>query len=86
MVTLNFARDRISYPSYASQVFQLSRNGTHRLSCGGQVIRVISGQAWLTFNHQDRILEGGDEVRLPASSAKAVISNLGTGHLFYVVE
>ena len=48
-----------------------------------QVLRVLSGKAWLTFDGKDFVLERGQKLRLSPGRDRAVISGLGSESLLF---
>ncbi len=62
----------------------LSVGEVYRLPQAGERVRVISGQAWLTMQGRDVVLQAGEVVTLPASAEAALISPVD--HTALVVE
>ena len=51
-----------------------------------QVLRVVSGKAWITMDGEDFLLGEGDEIKLSHGKHKAVISASGHEPLIYEFE
>ncbi len=54
----------------------LKSGKAHSIHCNSQVIRVLSGRAWVTFGGEDVVVKCGEAVGLPAGEHQAVISSL----------
>ena len=51
-----------------------------------QVLRIVSGAAWVTMDGEDIILEPGDEFKLSRGKHKALVSPAGHDPLVYQFE
>ena len=51
-----------------------------------QVMRVVSGKAWVTMDGKDLILNPGDELKLSHGEYKAVVSTANNEPLVYEFE
>ena len=51
-----------------------------------QVLRVVSGAAWVTMDGEDIVLEPGEELKLSRGKYKAVVSPAGNDPLVYEFE
>jgi mannose-6-phosphate isomerase-like protein (cupin superfamily) len=51
-----------------------------------QVLRVISGKAWVTMDGEDVVLKPGDELKLSRGKYDAVVSATGDEPLVYEFE
>ena len=51
-----------------------------------QVLRVVSGSAWVTMDGEDVVLKPGDEIKLSRGKYDAVVSATGDGPLVYEFE
>jgi hypothetical protein len=58
----------------SSQVFRLGAGSVRTLQRARQVVRVISGCAWITLDGDDIVLCSGETVRLAPGKHPAVIS------------
>ena len=68
----------------ANPVFTvLVRGEIHRIQRREQFLHVINGQAWVSFDGQDFMVEAGATLRLEAGSYPAVISSLGQAKVVY---
>ncbi len=69
------------------KVAQLDVNQATRLARKDkQVIRVVTGQAWVTVDGQDIFLEPGDELPLQAGKDEVVLTCIGVCPLVYEVS
>ena len=68
-----------------TRTITLSRGNVHAIYRKSQVIHIVFGNAWITFDGQDFILHGGDEIVLTPGADKAVISALGDQSLVYQI-
>jgi len=53
----------------------------YRLPEAGQRVRVAAGQAWLTTQGRDVVLQADESARLPVSREPALVSSLGPAPL-----
>jgi hypothetical protein len=51
-----------------------------------QVLRVVSGKAWVTMDGEDVVLQPGDEIKLSRGKYDAVVSAAGDEPLVYEFE
>jgi hypothetical protein len=65
------------------EVFKQHKGTTRKLPQTCQLIRVLSGCAWISINGQDIIVESGHEIHLVAGEYAGVISNLCDDLLVY---
>ncbi len=63
----------------------LSWGNVHSLERQSQILHVVSGNAWVTFDAQDFILQSGDEITLSPGRDIAVVSALGEQTLVYKI-
>jgi hypothetical protein len=52
----------------------------------GQLIRVLSGRAWITFDGDDILLEPGKQMLLPRNRFAAIISTIGSETLTFEIS
>lgn len=65
------------------EVFKLTKGNTRKLPQTCQLIRVVSGCAWISIDGQDIIVESGNEIHLAPGDYAGVISNLCDDLLVY---
>ena len=65
---------------------QLGPGGARSLRRNSQVLRVISGNAWITFDGKDMYLDCDEELSLVPGRSHAVISALGDHPLVYEIR
>jgi hypothetical protein len=65
------------------EIFKQNKGTTHKLPQTCQLIRVLSGCAWISINGEDIIVESGQEIHLAAGEYAGVISNLCDDLLVY---
>jgi hypothetical protein len=65
------------------KVFKQNKGTTRKLPQTCQLIRVLSGCAWISINGQDVIVESGHEIHLSKGEYEGVISNLCDDLLVY---
>jgi hypothetical protein len=67
------------------EVFRQNKGSTRELPKTCQLIRVLSGCAWISINGEDIIVESGHEVHLAGGEYAGIISNLCDELLVYQV-
>jgi len=65
------------------EIFKQNKGTTRKLPQTCQLIRVLSGCAWISINGQDVIVESGNEIHLSKGEYEGVISNLCDDVLVY---
>ena len=65
---------------------QLSPGGARSIRRNSQIVRIISGHAWITFDGKDLYLDSDEELSLAPRKSHAVISALGGIPLIYEIE
>lgn len=51
-----------------------------------QVLRIVSGTAWVSIDGEDMVLKPGEELKLSRGAYNAVVSATGDGPLVYEFE
>ena len=51
----------------------------------GQIVQVLSGNAWITCNGEDILLEAGQETQLPHDQSEAIISAIGSASVTFEI-
>ena len=51
-----------------------------------QVLRIVSGAAWVSMDGEDIVLQEGDEFKLSRGADKAIISSVDDAPLIYEFE
>jgi hypothetical protein len=64
----------------------LQGKSTYRMQRRSQVIRVVSGCAWITFGGVDFVVYGGEELTLAPGKDSAVISSANELALVFTIE
>lgn len=67
------------------EVFKLTKGNTRALPQTCQLIRVLSGCAWISLNGEDIIVENGHEIHLAKGEYMGVISNVCDDLLVYTL-
>jgi len=81
-VNINSFGQTIPFSQTAEPViYVVSMGETQRVERRGQLLRVMSGQAWVSFDGYDFCVRQGATIRLQAGSNPAVISMLGQTEL-----
>ncbi|NWG17739.1 MAG: hypothetical protein HXY41_14020 [Chloroflexi bacterium] len=84
MATL--ARPIISeYTRMPANVRRLDANDVAVLPLANQVVRVLSGAAWVTLNQDDIIVKSGEKITLYPDKYPPVISALDNRQLVYEI-
>ena len=52
----------------------------------GQIIQILSGQAWITCNGKDILLEPGQQTRLPLRGDAIIISAIGPAGVIFEIH
>ena len=74
----------IPFSAMTNPVFRVvARGETQRIERHGQILRVISGQAWVSFDGHDLTMQQGATIRLEAGRDVALISTLGQENVIY---
>ena len=68
------------------QGIYLKRGNVHSIRRESQVVRVLSGCAWITFDGQDVFLKRGEKTCLPPGEDTALISAMGNSPLVFSIE
>ena len=72
-------------PSERTQI-ELMKGYVHTEKCRSQVLRVVSGTAWVSMDGEDIVLNPGDEFKLAYCEYRAVVSPVGNLPLVYEFE
>jgi len=67
-------------------IIELNGDETYPLPAEAQIIRVLSGRAWITVSGEDRIMENGEDTLLETGKEIAVISSLHSERLVFEVQ
>ena len=65
---------------------QVNPGDVHRLDTAAQVVRIVSGSAWITYNGQDMVLRKGRNVYLPPTSMPSLMSAIGHNPVVFEVQ
>ena len=65
---------------------QLAAGDFRALRRNSQLVRVVSGHGWITFEGRDAYLSSGEEILLGQGRHHAVLSALGAGPLVYEIR
>jgi hypothetical protein len=66
-------------------IIRLPGNVAYRAKRQSEVIRVIFGSAWITFDSQDWLVYGGEEITLTPGNDDAVIASLDGNPLVFAI-
>jgi hypothetical protein len=66
-------------------VIRLEGNATYRAKRRSEVIQVVSGCAWITFDGQDWLVYGGEEIALTPGKDDVVIGSLNGSPLVFAI-
>jgi hypothetical protein len=58
----------------------------YRLTAAPQMIRILSGSAWITFNGQDMVLRKGRNVYLPTTENAGLVSAIGHAPVLFEIH
>jgi hypothetical protein len=73
-------------PMSAVDIIELNGSETYSLHPQMQIIRVLSGRAWITINSEDRIVAEGDDTMLEQAKEPSVISSLSRRPLVFEIH
>jgi hypothetical protein len=65
---------------------QVNPGDVHRLDTTAQVVRVLAGSAWLTYNGQDMVLRKGRNIFLPATNLPSLMSAIGQSPVVFEIQ
>lgn len=68
------------------EIIELGKDETYPLEPQTQIIRVLSGSAWITVNGEDRIVAQGQDMLLKPGKEKVIISSANTRPLVFEIE
>jgi len=74
-----------TYTDEGQDVVYLEHRALHSVKRENQVLRIIQGVAWITFDAQDWFAEAGEFVALGMGYDEAVITSMGQSPLVYEV-
>lgn len=79
-------RQTHSMPALTEKKFELMDGFVRDEKRESQVLRVVSGQAWITMDGEDFVLSEGEELRLSHGKYDAVVSATGHDPLVYEIK
>lgn len=79
-------RETHTMPAVTQTRFELMKGFMRDEKRESQVLRVVSGTAWVTMDDKDFVLQEGDEVRLSRGKYGALVSTIGDEPLVYEVK
>jgi len=65
---------------------QVNPGDVYRLNTAAQMIRILSGSAWITYDGKDVVLRKGRNVYLPATTFPALLSASGKAPVVFEVR
>ena len=85
LVTALTGKMNIEYTP-VTDIIEINGDETYQLDNQTQIVRILSGSAWITINAEDRILAEGEETFIETSRQQAIISSLNQRLLVFEIE
>jgi len=85
LVTALSGKMNIEYTP-VTDIIEINGDETYRLDTQTQIVRVLSGSAWITINGEDRILAEDEDTLIETSKEQAIISSLNQRLLVFEIE
>jgi hypothetical protein len=73
------------YTDYAN-IIELYKHQTYQLEAHTQIVRVLSGCAWITISGKDQIVPAGEDVLLTPGKENPIISSVISTPLAFEIQ
>jgi hypothetical protein len=86
MANPNEKRTMHTMDKLSQSTIELMKGYVRTEKCQSQLLRIVSGTAWVTMDGEDMLLKPGDELKLAFCKHNALVSATGNEPLVYEFE
>jgi hypothetical protein len=86
MATLDEKRTSHTMEKLTKSKLELMKGYVRTEKCKSQLLRIVSGTAWVSMEGEDLILKPGEELKLSYCKDSAIVSATGNEPLVYEFE